>query len=467
MNTYRLARRVAAVALLVGVAAGTTACDVDDLLEVTDRDRVPPETLEDPAQVQIAINSAIGNFQEAFDLGDSYIVVSGLMADELYSSGTFTTRTATDRRSQFSPANGNTSDAAYNDLQFARRALVDAARNVEAHEDFGPNSDALAELKALEGYTLVALGEGFCSAIPLSTGNVRNPGESEFGQPLTSRQVLSEAVERFDASLGASSNHLAAVGKGRALLSQGEVAQAANAVASVPMDFVYHIIHSESGGQNAIFGLQGNGRYSLSDAEGTGGNTINFIEAGAEYTRAGGSLETPGDDRTPWWGPTGGFDANIPQFHTLLYAGVGDDTPVSSGVEAWLIKAEAQAQSNPAGATALLNELRANADALMQGLHEWPVQPENELAPLPAAGSTAEALEQVFEERAFWLLLTGHRLGDLRRLMWQYGINNYPTGDYHKSGSYGNDVVFPLDFDEENNEFFDGDMCDVQSASID
>lgn len=467
MNTSRLARRVAAVALLFGVAAGTTACDIDDLLEVTDRDRVPPETLQDPALIQILVNSAIGNFQEAFDLGDSYIVVSGLMADELYSTGTFTTRTATDRRNQFTPANGNTSDAAYNDLQFARRALVDAAASVGTHEDFGPNSDALAELKALEGYTLVALGEGFCSAIPLSTGDVFTPAESEFGQPLTSRQILGEAVGRFDASLAASDNHLAALGKGRALLSQGELAQAAAAVANVPMDFVYHISHSESGGQNAIFGLQGNGRYSLSDGEGSGGNTIDFIAAGAEYASDGETLVTPGDDRTPWWGPTGGFDPSIPQYHTLLYNDVEDDTPLASGVEAWLIRAEAEAQSNPAGATALLNELRANANALMEGLQDWSVHEDNELAPLPAAGSTAEAVEQVFEERAFWLLLSGHRLGDLRRLLWQYGIDNYPTGDYHKSGSYGNDVVFPLDFDEENNEFFDGDMCDVQSASID
>lgn len=463
MNTIRSVRRVAAAALLLGVAAGTTACDIDELLTVDDRVTVNPETLEDPSVIDVVINGAIGNFQSAFDGGDRYVAVSGLLADELYSSGTFGTRTATDKRSQFSPANGNTSDATYNSLQFARRALKDAAERVSAHPDLGPNSDEFARLKALEGYTLIALGEGFCSAVPLS--NLED-GEFVYGQPLTSSQIFDEAITRFDASQGANSTHLASVGKARALLGQGDYDAAAAEVSGVPMDFVYHITHSESGGQNPIFGLQGNGRYSLSTGEGTGGNTIDFVARGAEYEAGGGDLLTPGDDRSPWWGPTPGFDENIDQYITLLYNGVADDTPLASGVEAWLIRAEAEAHTNPSGATALLNELRENADELMDLLHEWDVHPTNELGPLSPALTTDQAIEQVFEERAMWLLLTGHRLGDLRRQLWQYNTNSYPVGDYHKSGSYGPDVVFPLDFDETNNENFELSMCDVQSASI-
>lgn len=74
----------------------------------------------------------------------------------------------------------------------------------------------------------------------------------------------------------------------------------------------------------------------------------------------------------------------------------------------------------------------------------------------------------MFRERAFWMYGTGHRLGDLRRLVTQYGLTQdavYPTGEYHKGGSFGSDVAFPIDVDEENNPNFTVEQCNVQSAS--
>ena len=63
-----------------------------------------------------------------------------------------------------------------------------------------------------------------------------------------------------------------------------------------------------------------------------------------------------------------------------------------------------------------------------------------------------------------------HAVGDLRRLVYQYGLPQnqvYPSGDYIQGGLHGSDVVFPLDFDEANNTNFDHSMCDVSAASID
>ena len=74
----------------------------------------------------------------------------------------------------------------------------------------------------------------------------------------------------------------------------------------------------------------------------------------------------------------------------------------------------------------------------------------------------------MFQERGFWLFGTAHRLGDLRRLIYQYGRGEdqvYPTGAYFKGGDFGNDIVFPVDFDETNNPNFTLDMCNVQSAT--
>jgi hypothetical protein len=63
----------------------------------------------------------------------------------------------------------------------------------------------------------------------------------------------------------------------------------------------------------------------------------------------------------------------------------------------------------------------------------------------------------LFDERAHWLYSTGHRLGDLRRLIRQYGRGTesvFPTGAYFKGGSYGGDVNFPVPQPEENNPNF-------------
>lgn len=63
-----------------------------------------------------------------------------------------------------------------------------------------------------------------------------------------------------------------------------------------------------------------------------------------------------------------------------------------------------------------------------------------------------------FEERAYWLWQTGHRLGDLRRLIRDYGRDPetvFPSASYHKVGGYGMDVNFPVPIDEENNPNFE------------
>lgn len=64
-----------------------------------------------------------------------------------------------------------------------------------------------------------------------------------------------------------------------------------------------------------------------------------------------------------------------------------------------------------------------------------------------------------FRERAFWLFATGHRLGDLRRLMRQYNRTEdgvFPTGLHFKGGLYGDDVNLPVPFSERNNPNFTG-----------
>ena len=105
-----------------------------------------------------------------------------------------------------------------------------------------------------------------------------------------------------------------------------------------------------------------------------------------------------------------------------------------------MIEAEAQLRGgNATQALATLNAARATVTGL---------------APLADAGSAAARVDQLFRERAFWLFGRGNRVGDLRRLIRQHGrtANSvFPTGPWHKGGSYGTDVNFPVPLAEANN----------------
>ena len=83
------------------------------------------------------------------------------------------------------------------------------------------------------------------------------------------------------------------------------------------------------------------------------------------------------------------------------------------------------------------------------------------LSTLP--GTTAAQVDLLFKERAYSLWLTAHRLGDMRRLIRQYGRNSetvFPTGTFFHAGSasgnYGTDVNIILPNQEKNNPNFTG-----------
>ena len=76
------------------------------------------------------------------------------------------------------------------------------------------------------------------------------------------------------------------------------------------------------------------------------------------------------------------------------------------------------------------------------------------LAPLVDPGTPAAQQDMLFRERAFWMYMTAHRLGDLRRLIRQYGRGAetvFPTGNYFKGGKYGTDVTLVPQQSETNN----------------
>lgn len=144
------------------------------------------------------------------------------------------------------------------------------------------------------------------------------------------------------------------------------------------------------------------------------------------------------------------------------------DVPVASGIEARLIEAEAAFQAgNFTLMMTKLNELRANASGNLTLLYPrakqtFPAIGIPTLAPLTDPGTTAGRRDMIFSERAFWLFNTGHRQGDLRRLVRNYGLASsavWPTGPHFRGSSFGTDVAYPVPFAEENNPSYVPSAC--------
>jgi hypothetical protein len=446
------------LAWVVALALPLSACDT--ILEVTDPDTVNPGTLQDPDFIDVVVAGALSDFTIAYsgDGNDRLLSTTSLMSDEFFSTGTFTTRTATDRRNQFDPANNNTSDATYVDLQRARRAAFKGADLVAVHPDKGTGDPDFALLKTLEGFTYVALGEAFCSYVPIS--NDENPDPAD-GPPRTSMELFQESLALFDA---AGSTDLANMGRARAQMNMGNYSAAATAVASVPTTYNFFLFHSDNAANNPFFSLQSNGRYSVSHLE--GGNANGMAFRGATPDDPAGQ-----DPRIPWFeDPNRGFDPVFPLFVQLKYPYRDSEVILTSGIEARLIEAEAAlAAGDVAGWLGIHNALRADVANLMAGqiddYSSWVASPS--LAPLTDPGTADSRIDAHFQERAFWLYGTGHRLGDLRRLINQYGRTEaqvYPSGVYHKGGDHGSDVVFPVSFEENNNSLYDINLCNVSAA---
>jgi hypothetical protein len=256
-----------------------------------------------------------------------------------------------------------------------------------------------------------------------------------FGDPTTTQQTLDLAIQRFDAALAhpAVSEEvagLATVGKARALVDRDlgtDVADAAALVADIPTDFQFVTEHAPSPQRlrNAIFQYGQDFLWSMSDAE--GGTGLAYLSAE--------------DPRVPFTDTEDvGLDGTTPQFTLDKYPDAASSVVVADGIEARLIEAEAQLrQDDFAGMRTTLNDLRD-----FFGL---------ELDPLPTPGDRDEAIDQLFSERAFWLFATGHRLGDMRRLIRQYqrpADEVFPTGTYLKGGDYGADVNFPIPRSEDS-----------------
>ncbi|HTE45785.1 MAG TPA: hypothetical protein VK636_11110, partial [Gemmatimonadaceae bacterium] len=466
--------RAIVAAVLSGVI-GLAACNQDKYLVAPTPDVVLPKDISGAAALPSAYAAAIGDFQVAYaggygtglDNNEGIAQMSGLLADELVNAETFNTRIEVDRRAT-RVINGTTLQT-FQDIQRAR-ATADLVAS--RFREFDAKNPQGAEIQALAAYAYVLLAETYCNGVP--TSKVNDDGTFTFGDQQSGQQLLTAAVAKFDSAIaiasangGATALSLARIGKGRALLDMNKPAEAAAAVVGVPSTFIYNIEHDENTGRqnNAIFSFNFvESRFSVGDHEGTNG--LPFV-----------SLNDP---RVPTIDAGPGFDGETELFLTTKYADRKSPTPLAVGAEARLIQAEAALRANDlATFRSMLNDSRANSTTYSAdgGPTSQPLPSPAPLAQNAIPATAAAQQDLLFQERALSLFLTSHRLGDMRRLVWQYGRsaeNVFPKGPYEpdntsKAGNnFGTDVNLPIPDQEANNpQFLKGaGACVNRSAGI-
>lgn len=440
----RTARRIALAAATTVVGLTAEACSVDRVLTVQDVDVATPESLQGTAGLPVLYAGGLSEFMVALTGTDHSITMPGLLTDELQDIDTFPTRIEVDQRN-IQVTNG-TVQGWYRQLHRARAALERAAA---AYEQYQPANINKAELHALAGFTYIMFAEDFCNGVAYSSFD----GAPVYGPANSGVQSLQRALAQFDSALTQATtgniHYLAEIGRARALVDLEDYPNAAAAVADVPVGFTYNVQNSanssvENSGVYINVGPPSK-RFAVANSEGTNGLAFR--------TEGWNSATGTGDGRVKWYRASGtGQDGASVPYYQLKYPDYTANVPLATGIEAKLIRVEAVLSANPQAAVDTLNWLRSQVGTGISAAVYGPV---------PAANLTLQATasaqqDQLFHERAFWLYLTGHRLGDMRRLVWQYGRTQdtvFPTGTYagNAGGNYSADVNFPITVDENNN----------------
>lgn len=447
----RRSRALSAAAAALALSLSACQSANDRLLGVTDPDIINPNDIVNADGALALANGTIGTFRSITGGGESTWLFGGLLADEWSTSSTFIQNDETDQRfiQEF-----NSSITGM--LRQLYRTRTRANEAIEALVKYSPASRALrAEMYLARGFAELQLASDFCNGIPMSNVYSVDP---KFETPKSTQVVFQYAAASLDTALTFANgtdaqsvlmNRAIRVARGRVHLALGEFTQAAAVVASVPTAFVYQHTFSLNTSTNTIWG-QGlsSRRYSVGDS----------VEGNARNIRVTNAIPfaSARDPRLPVTIPTSGaINGQDGQTYARTTAMWGQLTAVdvANGIDARMIEAEAALRAgNVTQWLSIHNALRATPPKLGE------IQP-TAMAALTDPGSEATRVNVHFREKAFWTFSRGQRLGDMRRLIKQYGRTEatvFPQGVHYKGGNYGKDVNLPVVQAETNNPEFKG-----------
>ena len=462
MRFFSTSGRVTAMALALSAAAGITACSnvKENLLEAIDPDIIDPSSVQSAPGATAVRNGALSRLRSATAGGESSWLFGGLLVDEWATSSTFIQNDETDQRKI--QLNNGTVTGLLRDLYRVRTASNQAIGLLKEYKP-SPASD-IAEMYFARGFAELQLASDFCNGIPLSDGS----GDViSLGMPQPVKDVFNIAIASFDTAIAMTSgtdaasvnvNRAARIGKARALLGVGltNAAAAAALVTGIPTTYRYDATSSLQGGNNILWSQPfSQSRYIVSDSiQGnnrliTLRNAIPFFSAKDPRVPAAYKLATNGRDTVK------AQDGGTFVLETTLW-GQTSAVAIVAGLDARLIEAEAAlAANNPTSMMTILNTLRSTPYQITApspnatGTHPGVTTPV--MAALTDPGTKVGRENLLFREKAFWTFGRGHRLGDLRRLIRDYGraadgsdAGGYPIGTHPKGGEIGTDLNLPV-----------------------
>lgn len=421
--------RVVPTLLLTAAVAALAACDLGDLLSVETPGKVREDQLSDPALAQTLTRSVIGDFECAWS---NYVAAAAVHSDEYVQAsgnGTFKRWGLRKVSADFSNmARGSCAGwglGIYTPLQTAR---FQAKENFERISEFSESevpekSTHLAISRVYHGWSLVALGEGFCSMAV------------DRGPELSPAEVLRKAEERLTEGMNRASQvgrtdleHMARAGRARVRLDLEDFQGAIDDASQIPPGYVKVATRD---GNDAR-------RY----------NTLYEWINGPQWKHAS---VAPSYRDVTWKGEPDprvnvttdgslGFDFVTTHYRHDKANSRADDVVITSHDEAQLIIAEASARTGDIDrARAIINELHAEA-----GIP--PLQESD-------ASTESEVVSHVLEERRRELFVQGgHRLNDMLRFRnTEFEIpflgepgSDHPDGDDQYGDPYGDVTCFPL-----------------------
>jgi starch-binding outer membrane protein, SusD/RagB family len=467
--TFISIRRAMLGAFALTVTAGLNACEGirDDLLEAKNPSIIDPESVQSAAGATAVRNGALSRLRNATADGESTWLFGGLLVDEWATSSTFVQNDETDQRQI--QLNNSTVNGELRELYRVRTSSNQAIALLNKYKPT-PAAD-IAEMYFARGFAELTLASDFCNGIPLSDGA---NDVAVLGKPLTVKEVFTVAIASFDSAMAIANGtstadvaifRAASIGKARALLGLGSKTNAAAAaalVAGIPTTFRYDVTASLTGGSNTLWNQPASSnRYTVSDSVQGNNRSILVKNAipffSAKDRRVPARYRIAANNKDTVKAQDGGT------FVIMVDSLWGQTSAVAltHGLDARLIEAEAAlAAGNPTGMMTILNSLRGQQIQITApsptatGTHPGWTTPVMSALALPATTRAQEDL--LFREMAFWQFGRGFRLGNLRRLIRDYGrladgsdAGGYPIGTHYKGGVFAGDLNLPVTTDEQ------------------
>ncbi|MEX2375045.1 MAG: RagB/SusD family nutrient uptake outer membrane protein [Dehalococcoidia bacterium] len=441
----RSARRVTCYAVVIAGVGLMSACDMDEILNVELPGQVLEGDLNDPSIANLLVRSAISQLECSWD---NYTGGSSHHSDEyMNSSGNAWWRNMGWRQLEandqtLSTGGCGTGYAMYAPLHTARFQANDVYNRLSTPEfaEIPDRESHLATLRAITGYTLVALGEGFCEmSVPEEEG-VPGPLLSPVQTLQKAELAFTQAIEHAQASGNDDALYMALVGRARVRLDLGDYPGVIEDASLVPGDYL----------KVATRGSESGRRFNS-----------NYNNANSEIQNAHGTVTSLYHDLTidPDGRPTQGdgvpdprvnvehrgvFGHNsvTPIWHHDKYTSRSSPVPIASYKEAQLFLAEAHVRQGDGDlALGIINARRTELE--LPVVTAAAVDEDDEI----------EMMDLVIEERRRELFVeAGHRMNDMLRfegtpheIPWLGDPGSiHPNGLDSVGGTYGDVTCFPL-----------------------